>query len=65
MHGFYHNFTQFKDIGSVMQKLPGGPRTSGENVNCIRVPCIQSSKDSVAYAVFTLGVSSTTIPHAA
>jgi len=48
-----------------MQKLPGGPWTSGENVDCIRVPCIQSSKDSVAHAVFTLGVSTITVSHAA
>jgi hypothetical protein len=48
----------------VTQKLQG-LRTSEENAYCIRVPCILSSKDSVAHAVFTLGISSTTVAHAA
>jgi hypothetical protein len=66
VHGFYHHFTQFKDVGSgLTQKLPGGLRTSEENVDCIKVPCIQSYKDSVALAVFTLGVSSATVSYVA
>lgn len=55
-------YKQFKDTESVhIQKSPGRPKTSEENVERLRQSCFRSPKKSIARRSLELGIPKTTI----